>query len=87
MAFRPYIKDSSGKLNDLPLAAETAVQAQKADTATNYASSGNIKTKFDSVDTALGNVGKLKVGSTWYQARSTSSTTDKGQAGFITFII
>ena len=96
MAYRPYIKDASGKLTDLRLAAETAVQAEKAaqatnatnaDTAKNYASSGTIKTKFDSVDTTLANVGKLKVGSTWYQARSTTSTTDTGQAGYITFIL
>ena len=96
MAYRPYIKDASGKLTDLPLAAETAVNSEKAaqadnatnaDTAKNYATDGTIKTKFDSVDTSLQNVGKLKIGSTWYQARRTTSTSDTGQSGYITFIL
>lgn len=94
MAYRPYLKDASGKLTDLPLAAETAVQADKAaqatnatnaDTAKNYNSTtGTIKSKFDSIE---GNLGKVKIGSTYYQLRSTTSTSDTGQAGYITFIL
>lgn len=47
-------------------------------------SSGTIKTKFDDID---GKVGKLLIGATYYAGRSTTSTSDTGQAGYITFII
>jgi len=57
----------------------------EAGSAKNYnTSSGTIKTKFDDLD---GKIGKLLVGSTYYSGRSTTSTTDTGSTGYITFII
>ena len=57
----------------------------EADSAKNYnTSTGTIKTKFDDLD---GKIGKLLVGSTYYSGRSTTSTTDTGSTGYITFII
>ena len=57
----------------------------EAGSAKNYnTSEGTIKTKFDDLD---GKAGKLLVGSTYYSARSTTTTTDTGQAGYITFIL
>lgn len=57
----------------------------EAGSAKNYnTSTGTIKTKFDDLD---GKIGKLLVGSTYYSGRSTSSTTDTGSTGYITFII
>ena len=57
----------------------------EAGSAKNYnTSTGTIKTKFDDLD---GKIGKLLVGSTYYSGRSTTSTTDTGSTGYITFII
>jgi len=57
----------------------------EAGSAKNYnTSSGTILTKFNDLD---GKVGKLLVGSTYYSGRSTTSTSDTGSAGYITFII
>ena len=57
----------------------------EADSAKNYnTSTGTIKTKFADID---GKIGKLLVGSTYYSGRSTTSTTDTGSTGYITFII
>lgn len=57
----------------------------EAGSAKNYnTSSGTIKTKFDDLD---GKIGKLLVGSTYYSGRSTTSTSDTGSTGYITFII
>ena len=57
----------------------------EAGSAKNYnTSTGTIKTKFDDLD---GKVGKLLVGSTYYSGRSTTSTSDTGSTGYITFII
>lgn len=57
----------------------------EAGSAKNYnTSSGTIKTKFDDID---GKIGKLLVGSTYYSGRSTTSTSDTGSTGYITFII
>lgn len=66
---------------------EKAAQVKNAtstNTVKNYAASATIKTKFDSVDTILANEGELKVGSAWFQVRSTPSTTDIEQFGYIT---
>ena len=55
----------------------------EAGSAKNYnTSSGTIKTKFDDLD---GKIGKLLVGSTYYSGRSTTSTSDTGSTGYITF--
>lgn len=60
----------------------------EAGSAKNYnTSTGTIKTKFDSVDSSLLNIGKVKVDSTLYSVRSTANTSDKGLAGYITIII
>ncbi len=57
----------------------------EAGSSKNYnTSTGTIKTKFDDLD---GKIGKLLVGSTYYSGRSTTSTTDTGSTGYITFII
>ena len=57
----------------------------EADSAKNYnTSTGTIKTKFADID---GKIGKLLVGSTYYSGRSTTSTSDTGSTGYITFII
>lgn len=57
----------------------------QANTAKDYnTSEGTIKTKFADVD---GKLGKLLVGSTYYSGRSTTSTSDTGQTGYITFIL
>lgn len=57
----------------------------EAGSAKNYnTSEGTIKTKFADID---GKVGKLLVGSTYYSGRTTTSTSDTGQAGYITFIL
>ena len=57
----------------------------EAGSAKNYnTSTGTIKTKFADID---GKIGKLLVGSTYYSGRSTTSTTDTGSTGYITFII
>jgi len=57
----------------------------EAGSAKNYnTSEGTIKTKFADLDSKAG---KLLVGSTYYSARSTTTTTDTGQAGYITFIL
>lgn len=60
----------------------------EAGSAKNYnTSTGTIKTKFDSVDSSLLNIGRVKVDSTLYSVRSTANTSDKGLAGYITIII
>ena len=57
----------------------------EAGSAKNYnTSTGTIKTKFADID---GKIGKLLVGSTYYSGRSTTSTSDTGSTGYITFII
>ncbi len=57
----------------------------EAGSAKNYnTSEGTIKTKFADIDSK---VGKLLVGSTYYSGRTTTSTSDTGQAGYITFIL
>ena len=57
----------------------------EAGSAKNYNTlEGTIKTKFADLDNKAG---KLLVGSTYYSARSTTTTTDTGQAGYITFIL
>lgn len=57
----------------------------EAGSAKNYnTSEGTIKTKFDDLD---GKAGKLLIGSTYYSARTTTSTSDTGQTGYITFIL
>lgn len=57
----------------------------EAGSAKNYnTSSGTIKSKFDSIDS---NLGKVKVNTTYYSVRSTTSTTDTGLAGYITIVI
>lgn len=62
---------------------------------------GSIKNKFDSVDGALSetnrqiselntqlqNLGKIKIGTEYYSCRVTNDINDKGQAGYLTFII
>ncbi len=63
----------------------TTGNAATANTAKDYnASDGTIKSKFSEVD---GNLGKIKIGTTYYSVRSTTTTSDTGQTGFITFII
>lgn len=67
--------------------ATKAINADNAVSAKDYAASGTIKTKFDSLDASVVNVGKFKVDNTFYLGRSTTSSTDKGLAGYITFIL
>ena len=62
----------------------TTGNAATASTANDYnTSSGTIKTKYADVDSKLG---KVLIGSTYYSVRTTTSTTDTGLAGYITFI-
>lgn len=57
----------------------------EAASAKNYnTTTGTIKTKLDAID---GNLGKVKIGTTFYSVRSTTSTTDTGLDGYITIII
>lgn len=57
----------------------------EAGSAKNYnTTTGTIKSKFDAIES---NLGKVKIGTTYYQLRSTTSTTDTGVAGYITFIL
>ena len=63
----------------------TTGNATTATTAKNYdTSDGTIKTKFADGDNKLG---KVLIGSTYYSVRTTTTTSDTGQTGFITFII
>lgn len=64
-----------------------AATATNANTAKNYSNDGNIKTKFDSLDSSVANIGKVKIGTTLYQVRTTTDINDGGQAGYITFIV
>lgn len=61
--------------------------AATATTAKDYGSSGTIQTKFNEVDSSLANIGKVKIGTTLYQVRTTTAASDGGQSGFITFIL
>ena len=63
--------------------ANSAVNADSATNATNYVSGGTIATKFSTLE---GNIGKIKIGSTYYSARQASSG-DSGLTGYITFIV
>lgn len=57
----------------------------EATSAQNYnTSTGTIKTKFADLD---GKVGKVLIGSTYYSVRTTTTTSDTGQANYITFIL
>ena len=57
----------------------------QANTAKDYnTSEGTIKTKFADID---GKLGKLLIGSTYYSVRTTTTTSDTGQANYITFIL
>ena len=57
----------------------------EAGSAKNYnTSSGTINTKFTDLDSK---VGKVLIGSTYYSVRTTTSTSDTGQANYITFIL
>jgi hypothetical protein len=58
-----------------------------ANTAKNYSSDGNIKSKFNSIDSSLTNVGKVLIGSIYYFVRTTTNSSDTGLAGYITFIL
>lgn len=78
MAYRPKIKNASGTLTDLPIAAETAVKANDYNTAT-----GTIKSKFATIDS---NLGKILIGTTWYMVKETSDYTAKGADGVITIL-
>lgn len=63
----------------------TTGNASTATTAKNYdTADGTIKTKFADID---GKVGKILIGSTYYSVRTTTTASDTGQAGFITFIL
>jgi hypothetical protein len=67
----------------------------EAGSAKNYnTSEGTIKDKFNSLDSSissinalLDNIGKLNISGTYYSARVTNDTNDKGQEGYLTFII
>ena len=57
----------------------------EATSAQNYnTSTGTIKTKFADLD---GKVCKVLIGSTYYSVRTTTTTSDTGQANYITFIL
>lgn len=58
-----------------------------ADKAKNYTAEGTIQSKFDAVDNAIGNIGKVKIGADLYQVRTTTNTADTGLVGYITFIL
>ena len=63
----------------------TTGNAATANTAKDYNTiDGTIKTKFADVD---GKLGKVLIGSTYYSVRTTTTTSDTGQTGFITFIL